>query len=110
MFEGVVISIIEKIFTIGGKGIFNKISIHFKRRKAKKALLKKVNDIGSYSNIEEVYVSKLDSFLVSENFVQNLMNFSFNQVKFPFQPFSSYLKYLLEKFIEEDAELIDKKT
>lgn len=105
MFEGVVLSIVEKVISTGGKGILSKISFHIKKSKAKKALLKKAEEIGSYRDKEACYVNKLDSFLVSEDFVQNLMNFCFSSGEFTFQSVSSYLKFLLEKFIDGDKEL-----
>lgn len=109
MFEGVILSIVEKVISIGGKGIINKISFHFKKNKAKKALLKKVQDIGTNRDIEVGYVNQLDSFLISEDFVQNLMNFSFNPGEFTYKSISTYLKFLLEKFIDENEELYTKK-
>ena len=110
MFEGVILSIVEKVISIGGKGIINKISFHFKKNKAKKALLKKVQDIGTNRDIEVGYVNQLDSFLISEDFVQNLMNFSFNPGEFTNKSISTYLKFLLEKFIDENEELYTKKN
>ncbi len=105
MFEGVVLSIVEKVISIGGKGILNKISFHLKKCKVKKALLKKTEEIGSYRDKEVGYVNKLDSFLISEDFVQNLIDFCFSPREFMFQSVSSYLKFLLGKIIYENKEL-----
>lgn len=110
MFEGVVLAIVEKIISVGGKGIMNKISFYFKKNKAKKALLKKAQDIGANRDIEVGYLNQLDSFLVSEDFVQNLVNFSFNPGEFTYISISTYLKFLLEKFIDENEELNTKKN
>lgn len=110
MFEGVVLAIVEKIISVGGKGIMNKISFYLKKNKAKKALLKKVQDIGANRDIEVGYLNQLDSFLVSEDFVQNLVNFSFNPGEFTYISISTYLKFLLEKFIDENEELNTKKN
>lgn len=110
MFEGVVLDIVEKIFSVVGKGIMNKISFYYKKNKAKKALLKKVQDIGTKRDIELGYLNQLDSFLVSEDFVQNLVNFSFNPGEFTYKSISTYLKFLLEKFIDGNEELNTKKN
>lgn len=36
MFEGIVLSIVEEVSCVVGKGILNKISFHFKKKKQKK--------------------------------------------------------------------------
>ena len=110
MFEGVVLDIVEKIFSVVGKGIMNKISFYYKKNKAKKVLLKKVQDIGTKRDIELGYLNQLDSFLVSEDFVQNLVNFSFTPGEFTYKSISTYLKFLLEKFIDGNEELNTKKN
>lgn len=110
MFEGIVLSIVEEVSCVVGKGILNKISFHFKKNKAKKELLKKVQDIGSNRYIELDYVNQLDSFLISENFVQNLVNFSYDSEEFTYKSISTYLKFLLEKFIDGSEELTNKKN
>lgn len=110
MFEGVFLSIVEKVISIGGKGILNKISFQLKKHKAKKALLKKLEEIESYRDTGVNYVHKLDSFLVNEDFVQNLVNFSYNSEEFTYKSISTYLKFLLEKFIYGDEELNTKKN
>ncbi len=110
MFEEIVLSIVKEVISIGGKGILNKISFHFKKNKAKKELLKKVQDIGSNRYIELDYVNQLDSFLISENFVQNLVNFSYHSQDFTYKSISTYLKFLLEKFIDGNEELTTKKN
>lgn len=110
MFEGIVLSIVEEVISIGGKGILNKISFHFKKKKAKRALLKKVQDIGANRDIEVGYMKQLDSFLISEDFVKNLVNFSYNSGEFTYKSISTYLKFLLEKFIDGNEELNTKKN
>ncbi|MDU1707115.1 MAG: hypothetical protein E6809_06220 [Anaerococcus vaginalis] len=110
MFEGIVLSIVDEVICVVGKGILNKISFHFKKNKAKKELLKKVQDIGSNRYIELDYVNQLDSFLISENFVQNLVNFSYHSQDFTYKSISRYLKFLLEKFIDGNEELTTKKN
>nr|WP_311565646.1 hypothetical protein [Peptoniphilus grossensis] len=110
MFEGIVLSIVEEVISIGGKGILNKISFHFKKKKAKRALLKKVQDICANRDIEVGYMKQLDSFLISEDFVKNLVNFSYNSEEFTYKSISTYLKFLLEKFIDGNEELNTKKN
>lgn len=110
MFEEIVLSIVKEVLSKGGKGILNKISFYFKKNKAKKELLKKVQDIGSNRYIELDYVNQLDSFLISENFVQNLVDFSYYSEEFTYKSISTYLKFLLEKFIDGNEELTTKKN
>lgn len=110
MFEAIIIAVAEGLTLECGKSILARARMFIKKYRIKKALVKRINlDILSKC-ASTAYYNALDKFLSEEDFASKIVKYSFEPSSMPISTLKEYIKYLAEKFIQNNPSFLYEKS
>lgn len=109
MFYGVIGSILENLIVFSAKTFWEKVSLVLKSKKIENELVTRFNDLILTNKDDIDYYYTLNSFLTTENFVKKIMDYCFYPPTSLIESTDSYIKYLVEKFVNNNPTYFSKK-
>lgn len=110
MFEAIIIAVAEGLTLECGKSILARVRMFIKKCRIKKALVKKINSDILSKCASAAYYNALDKFLSEEDFANKIVKYSFEPSSMPISTLREYIKYLAEKFIQNNPSFLYEKS